>query len=608
MSHPSNTALPEALRAPRIEPKERQDAPEAERDDGWGFADTRFEARTNGSVVLTGSRYTLSNQELPGLLPWISATLQAPLSPSDRNEPHYPPEIPGSLAEASLLDALVQALEPARVSTDERARLRRGHGQTGSEIHAIRYAKVDRVPDVVVFPRSEDEVAALVAIARSHRACLLPFGGGTNVSEALKLSSDERRAVIAVDMRRMNRVLWIDPANRMACIEAGATGRELATALAQHGFTMGHEPDSMEFSTLGGWIATNASGMKKNRYGNIEDLVLDVNVVSACGVLSRPGASVPRESIGTNPKSLSFGSEGNFGIITSAIVKLFPLPEVQRYGSIIFPDLEHGFACLYALSRSGALPASVRLMDNTQFHFGRALAAHSGGWLAGLKSRVEREVVTRVKGFDPTRMTVATLVFEGSAEEVAFQERMVYRIASVHQGMKAGSSNGERGYQLTFGIAYIRDFAFEHWTIAESFETSVPWSRAIELYQRVKARVEREHTRLGLPGKPFFTGRITQVYTTGVCIYFYLGFYTKGVDEPVAKYMEMEHAAREEILAAGGSLSHHHGVGKLRRDFLPQVQSGASLESVAALKRALDPDDLFAAHNGGVMGAANARA
>src|SRR5690606_34842838 len=108
-----------------------------------------------------------------------------------------------------------------------------------------------------------------------------PYGGGTNVTDALRCSVREARVIVSVDMRKMNRILWVDPVNRMACIEAGATGRHLLAELAKHGLTMGHEPDSVEFSTLGGWVATNASGMKKNRYGNIEDLVLDAKMVTA---------------------------------------------------------------------------------------------------------------------------------------------------------------------------------------------------------------------------------------------------------------------------------------------------------------------------------------
>src|SRR5204863_8175478 len=156
--------------------------------------------------------------------------------------------------------------------------------------------------------------------AKSHNVSLIPYGGGTNVTDALRCKEDEQRTIVSVDMRRMNRIIWVDRENMMACIEAGAVGRQIIAELKKHNLTMGHEPDSVEFSTLGGWIATNASGMKKNRYGNIEDIVLDVSAVTTAGKLERTNAS-PRESVGLDLRRLIFGSEGTLGIITSAIVK-----------------------------------------------------------------------------------------------------------------------------------------------------------------------------------------------------------------------------------------------------------------------------------------------
>jgi len=358
---------------------------------------------------------------------------------------------------------------------------------------------------------------------------------------------------------------------------------------------MGHEPDSIEFSTLGGWIATHASGMKKNRYGNIEELVLDLNVVTTSGKLEKTMVA-PRESIGIDPRRMIFGSEGALGIITQAVVKLFPLPEAQDFGSVLFPDFESGVAFMYDLTHEGGPPASVRLVDNEQFQFSMALKPAATGWRKG-KSTVEKMVVTKLKGFEPDQMVACTLVFEGSREEVEIEQARVYRIAERHGGMKAGGANGERGYQLTFGIAYIRDFVMNHYVLAESFETSVPWSQALSLCENVKRRVWEEHRSRDLPGKPFITCRVTQVYETGVCIYFYLAYYFKGVDKPSQVYADIEHAAREEILASGGSLSHHHGVGKLRKEFMSEVFSETALKWKDAAKRAIDPANVFGCAN-----------
>jgi alkyldihydroxyacetonephosphate synthase len=481
------------------------------------------------------------------------------------------------------------------LSSDPHLRLRHGHGHTQEDMWAIKHGAVARVPDLVVWPENEAEVRAVLELVREHGACLVPFGGGTNVTDALRCPAEERRTIVSLDLRRMNRVLWIDPENRSAEIQAGATGSEIEEQLGRHGLTLGHEPDSAEHSTLGGWIATNASGMKKNRYGNIEELVLSIRAVTPDGDLERPAA--PRESVGADPARWLIGSEGQLGIVTSAIVKVFPLPAVRRFGSVLFKSFEQGFGFLRDVERSGAKPASVRLMDNLQFQFGQALkpAKHAAGRLV---SALEKLYVLRVRGFEAERMVACTLLFEGSAEEVAAQEKSVYRLAARHGGMKAGAENGERGYQLTFAIAYIRDFMLDHWVIAESFETSVAWSDAQALCDNVKQRIWQEHAKQGLPGRPFISVRVTQLYETGVCLYFYLAFVYKGVEHPSEIFAELERAARDEILRSGGSLSHHHGVGKLRQAFLPRIFSPTALAWRRKLKQALDPQNLLGSGNG----------
>ncbi len=549
--------------------------------------------------MIRGSRYELSGKELPRFLPWVCETLEVDVNPRNVNTPKYPTSIPEPSIQPDFLSALQRLLSPNQIDTNGELRLRHGHGHTQEEMYAIKYTRLGRIPDLVVYPESEAQVTGLVETAKRHNVSLIPYGGGTNVTDALRCNEQERRTIVSVDMRRMNRILWIDRENMMASIEAGAVGRYIMAELKKQGLTMGHEPDSVEFSTLGGWIATNASGMKKNRYGNIEDLVLDVNVATAGGKLERTSAS-PRESVGLDLRRLMFGSEGTLGIITSAVVKIFPFPEVQKYGSVLFPTFEDGFQFMYDLARKTTPPASVRLVDNLQFQFGLALKPKSSGALADLKSKAEKFFVTKIKGFEPNKMVVCTLVFEGTRTEVEQQQRDVYRIASRHRGMKAGAENGRRGYQLTYSIAYIRDFLMSYYIIAESFETSVPWTKALALCDNVKRLLADEYTRRGLPGKPFVSARVTQIYRTGVCIYFYFGFYYKGIPNPQEIYLELENIARDEILRSGGSLSHHHGVGKLRREFLPKIMSETAIRWKRELKNSLDPTNVFGAGNQGL--------
>ena len=579
-----------------VPPLYTQPAGEAESDENWGFADTRFVIDDNNIVKLTGKRYLVSDQELPNLVPWVRETLGLDVQPNKKHTYAFPPvALPAPVKNEAFYTDARALFDDAQLTFDPVTRLRHGHGHTQEEMYAVKYGQLGRMPDLVAYPDNEKQVHALVTLALQHDVCLIPYGGGTNVSEALRCPENETRMIVSVDMRRMNKVLWIDPVNRMACIEAGIVGRHLAEQLRRHGFTMGHEPDSIEFSTLGGWAATHASGMKKNKYGNIEDIVLDLTAITAQGKLEHRGQA-PRESIGVDPKLWMFGSEGRLGIITSVIVKLFPLPEVQRYGSVIFRDFEAGVRFMYDLAMHGDWPASVRLVDNMQFQFGQALKPKNEGWRV-YKSKLEKLYVLNVKGFTADKMTACTLVFEGTKEEVTRQEQAVYRIAASHGGMKGGAENGLRGYQLTYGIAYIRDFVMDHFVLAESFETSVPWSQVSSLCEHVKERVRREHAARNLPGKPFITCRVTQIYETGAAVYFYFGMAHEGVDHPSEVYGEIERAAREEIMKQGGSLSHHHGIGKLRQRYLPEVLSPTGLAWSRDAKRAFDPQNIFGCDN-----------
>ncbi|MGK2962635.1 MAG: FAD-binding oxidoreductase [Gemmatimonadaceae bacterium] len=560
----------------------------------WGFRDTTFAVDGNGAITVTGNRYPgLSGETLPDLLPWFRKVvgINFPLEPGAASEPA--PYVPDPRPAPEFIRRLGAILNPDQIVTDPSVRLRHGHGHTVSEISAIRAEGFPRVPDYVLYPATEEEVTGIVKEAADTGVVLMPYGGGTNVTEALRCLPWEERPIVSVDMSRLDSIDWIDPVNRMARIQAGATGRMIQAQLADHGFTMGHEPDSVEFSTLGGWIATNASGMKKNRYGNIEDIILDVTVVSALGKLERSQV-VPRESIGLDPKLWVIGSEGSLGIITSAVVKLFPLPGERRYGSVIFRSFEEGLAFMYDLAQQDVYPASARLVDNLQFQFGQALKPRPQG-AKKLKSKAQKWLVTGPMGFDPGSMVAVTLVFEGAREEVDRQEKMVYRLAKRHRGMKGGEENGKRGYLLTFGIAYIRDFVLQHNILGESFETSVPWSQAQSLVDRVKQRIYDVHAERKLPGTPFVSCRVTQIYETGCCIYFYMAFYAEGVDDAVSEYHEIETAARKEVIEAGGSISHHHGVGKLRLRFLSDIMSPAMQRWREEMKHALDPHNVFAA-------------
>jgi alkyldihydroxyacetonephosphate synthase len=447
---------------------------------------------------------------------------------------------------------------------------------------------------MVFYPEGEEDAVSIVDLATQHDVCLIPYGGGTSVSSALKIPEREARMIVSVDMRRMNKVEWIDGKDLRACAQAGIMGTQLEEELAKAGFTSGHEPDSIELSTLGGWIATNASGMKKNRYGNIEGIVENFTMITPKGVIEQ--VPLPRGSIGMQPQALLFGNEGNLGLITKAVFKIHPLPEVNEYGSLVFPDMETGVKFLYELAHGGYLPASIRLVDNIQFRFGQALKGQSTG-IKKLLDELKKFYVLKVKGFDPEEMVAATIVMEGSREEVNDQERHIYSLAKKFNGLPGGSENGRRGYMLTYAIAYIRDFVSSYHILGETFETSVPWSKIEQVYRAVEERAAQLHKEFNLPGKHYVSYRITQLYHTGVCIYFMFGVYAKGVECPGEVFIAIEHGLREAVMENGGSISHHHGVGKLRKDFMGGTISPSSIDFLKGAKESVDPQNIFGVRN-----------
>ena len=566
-------------------------------DHRWGFRDTRLIVHPDQTVEMTGTRYNLCGYRMPYLIPFVNHELDVTIDFSSVRPLTAEPRITPAGRNDAFLTALAASLRPEQFSSDDRERLLHSHGQTTTEeVSRVLYENLDRCVDLVVWPESDADCQAIVTLADEHGVCLIPFGGGTNVSSALLVPLGETRMVVSVDTRRMNRILSIDRSNLTATVQAGITGAELEDALAKEGLTCGHEPDSSELSTLGGWIATNASGMKKNRYGNIEDLVENVTLVTPAGTIEQRYSS-PRQSPGIQLQKALFGSEGNLGLITRAVVHVHALPEIKKYGSVIFSDWRTGVLFMETLNRTGATPASIRLVDNLQFRLGQALKAAPSSNAQVLKSRVEQVFVTRIKGFDPHSMVAATIVYEGSAAEVDLQEKVVAATAKKYGGVQGGAGNGERGYMLTYAIAYLRDFLADYYIIGETYETTVPWDKIHDVCAAVERVANAEHERLGFPGRPFTTPRVTQMYHSAVCIYFTHGLYHRGISDGDAKFAEMERNIRAAIMDAGGSISHHHGVGKLRKYFVDRVATPETTEATRALKKAVDPKNVFAVGN-----------
>uniref|UniRef100_A0AAY4EWX9 Alkylglycerone-phosphate synthase n=1 Tax=Denticeps clupeoides TaxID=299321 RepID=A0AAY4EWX9_9TELE len=562
---------------------------------GWGYADSKFFFNKKGQGEFTGKRYRLSGLILPSLKDWFEGTFGANL----QHKSPAPSLNTSAVAPPSLNEAFVEELKSTGIpfSHDTEDRVFRAHGHCLHEIFSLRDGRVGRCPDMVVWPNCHNDVVKIVELACKHSVCLIPYGGGTSVSSALECPPEETRSIVSLDTSQMNRILWIDEKNLTAHVEAGIIGQDLERLLNESGYCTGHEPDSMEFSSLGGWVATRASGMKKNIYGNIEDLVVHIKMVTPRGVIEK-SCQGPRMSTGPDIHHFILGSEGTLGVVTEVTLKIRPIPEYQKYGSVVFPNFQQGVACLREVAKQRCAPASIRLMDNEQFQFGHALKPQVSSIFTSFLDGLKKFYITKFKGFDPHHLCVATLLFEGDREKVLQHEKLVYDIAAKFGGLAAGEDNGQRGYMLTFVIAYLRDLGMEYYVIGESFETSVPWDRwVLDLCRNVKERIVRECKEKGVQFPPLSTCRVTQTYDAGACVYFYFAFNYRGLSDPVHVYEQVEHAAREEILANGGSLSHHHGVGKLRKEWMQETISSVGLGMLKSVKDYLDPNNIFGNRN-----------
>ncbi|BET02142.1 Alkyldihydroxyacetonephosphate synthase [Nesidiocoris tenuis] len=565
---------------------------------GWGYNDSKFIIKPvgDGLVAFTGNRYPIGDLDLPHFTQWVKDIFEVDINHKNHPAPLPPPEAyPKSLASQEFLEAVDKA--GISKSLDGVDRLVRCHGQTLHDIYTLRFnlkKSIPRIPDVVVWPETTEHVVTLVALAERMTMVIIPYGGGTSVSGAVTCPDNEPRPIISLDTTQMNQIFYVDKKNLLISCQCGIVGQDLERFLQSKGFTVGHEPDSYEFSTVGGWVATRASGMKKNVYGNIEDLLVSATMVTPSGILHKKGLH-PRQSVGPDFNHVILGSEGTLGVVTEVVLKIRPVAEVRKYGSVVFPTFTDGVNCMREIAKQRCQPASIRLMDNEQFRFGQTLKP-AGGFFNAIVETIKKAYLTNVKGFDLERICVATLLFEGSKKSVEQQEARINNIVKDFGGMPAGEKNGERGYMLTFVIAYIRDIGLEFNVVAESFETSVPWKHTLNLCRNVKYVIGKECARHKVK-RHFISHRVTQTYDSGCCVYFYFAFNWQGLDDPVGTYEAIEAAAREEILANQGSLSHHHGVGKLRARWYKSQVSELGENLYRQAKRALDPNNVFGVGN-----------
>ncbi|CAJ1385632.1 unnamed protein product [Effrenium voratum] len=349
-----------------------------------------------------------------------------------------------------------------------------------------------KVPDAVVQPQCEEQVLALLQkAARSNpkRSSFVVIPGGASAS-AFQLEEDTR-PVVSLDMRRLNRILWVNKEDRMACVEAGISASRLREELAREGMALGMETES-ELTTLGGWLATRARSMKEARYGNIEDMLVEVRVATSSGLVwqkggrgSREDLAFGRRSTGLNLPGLILGSQGCLGVITAAVVRIHPLPEQVEYESVAFDDWAAGVSFVRAISQlpQALRPSFCRLMDGKQLDLMEAWAEECHF----------------------PQHPAAALVLEGSCEETAAQRRELKQLVASCHGRFTGAALGESCYQMILAMPQLADACVDFSILSETLEAVVPWSHVCSLWPALIQAVVAEHQALHLPGRPFLS-------------------------------------------------------------------------------------------------------
>lgn len=408
------------------------------KNNGWGYKDTEFLLGEDGVVRLTGARYSICSKRLLSFKKWAEEVIG--LDTNNQTPPQPKIQANPSIINQDFMNELKENTSCySEMTLDDEHRIHHSHGHTLQEIYSLRHGQFPRIVDMVIFVTGHEQVEKLVPIVTKHNVVLIPYGGGTNVTQALMCDPNETRMIVSLDVTRMNHIKWVDRRNMMACVEAGILGQDLEKELNRYGLVCGHEPDSVEFSTLGGWISTRASGMKKNRYGNMDDILINVKIVTPQGVFTKK-QDCPRVSSGPDLNEFILGSEGTLGVITEAVIKVRHMPRKKVFDSIIFHDFDIGVQFMNDVGNSKVLPASIRLIDNIQFQFGLALKPEVESRYDEFVDKAKKYFVVNVKKFEPTKMAVVTLLFEGSEEEVKYQQKSVYSIAKHYGGMRAGNN------------------------------------------------------------------------------------------------------------------------------------------------------------------------
>ncbi|WP_296139342.1 FAD-binding oxidoreductase [uncultured Tessaracoccus sp.] len=492
-------------------------------------------------------------------------------------------DIPASRLGDELRGQLEAIVGPEYLVTDDETRVTCGYGRGVRDLMRVRRGDFGRLPDVIVYPADEDEVQRIVDTVVDADGVVIPFGGGSNIVASTEALPDEERQVVLVNMGRMDQVLEIDEEAGLARIQAGVYGPHMEEQLQARGWTMGHQPDSFVWSTLGGWIATRSSGMQSDKYGDIADITRGLRMVMPGRVLElRP---LPSSSSGPSVREMVLGSEGRLGIITEAWMDVHRIPEVREIQAYFFPDYHAGLKACQEIVASDAEVMMARVSDAIETQYIMANGKESSSKLSKLASTAIQKVM-EAKGWDLEGFAMSFIGFEGSANHVRYEKGLVGKIVRRHGGFGVGSGPGKLYDQKKYDTPYIRDFMLDRGLICDVSETTTPWSKVAEVYERTREAFFTALESIGRRGTVFC--HLSHSYHSGACQYFTF-VVNDTSDDAERSYDTCKRAIQQSFMDHHGTVSHHHGVGEEHSPWMDQDISPAGVHIQRTLFEGIDP-------------------
>jgi alkyldihydroxyacetonephosphate synthase len=480
---------------------------------------------------------------------------------------------------------LTKFLKPEQFTSQFDERLLHTYGKSYPDLYRVRRGQIKRAPDLVVLPRTHEEVERIINLAHELNVCVIPFGGGTNIVGGVEPLDFSSRMVVSLDLREMNKVLSLDPYSMTATIQGGALGPKLEADLFKQGFSLGHYPDSFEYSTLGGWLATRSAGMQSDAYGKIEDMLVSLKMVTPSGTIVT--RTVPSSSAGPNINSIAVGSEGILGVITEATMRIHRAPAKKDYYGYLFKSFEDGISAIHECLERGFSPSMVRLQDSGETELAFQMKAPK----KGLEGLIQKPVKWYLKKAGYTAPCILVVGFEGDADFIAPTKKAALGILKKHKGFGLGASVGKTWSADKFNIPYLRDYIMDYGCFADVAETSATWSNILPLYKNfisaVKSKFKDDQNGAGYVGC-----HISHTYKTGACLYF---TYSAKQDEArgLEQYYSYKRFVTDTFMNSGGTVSHHHAVGYEHRPWMEQEVSRIGLQALTAIKKSLDPKGIL---------------